>query len=94
MQNDIAAIKKGLEDTQKKLSELYFAMVGSKIGNDRGLVGRIERYEIKIESLEEEVRLLKNKAKKGEDYVKWLWGLGGIIGSGIINEVIKIILNQ
>jgi len=94
MQTDIEQIKNNLAGQGVKVDKMYIALMGSEIGLDGGLVGRIRTLEKENEELKEELSQVKTNAVKSDMYLKWIWGLVGAFGSGIFTYVLSLIFKK
>ena len=86
-------IKEEIQNINKKVDKMYYALMGSDITKDGGLVARIVKSETRIDILEDEIETLKNRNTKFEVYQKIMWGsLGGVVSmvfAYVINLLIK-----
>lgn len=93
MQKDITEIKTEIHSFKGKFDELYTALMGSNIGKDGGLVGRIGELETEVETLKKENFELKKDNTRRDLYLNIIWGMGGTIitaiGVFVINYILK-----
>jgi hypothetical protein len=86
-------IKEEIQNINKKVDKMYYALMGSEITKDGGLIARIVKSETSIDILKDEIELLKNRNTKFEVYQRIMWSsLGGVVSmvfAYVINLLIK-----
>lgn len=92
MQSDISSIKKDIHNFNQKFDKLFTALLGSEIGKDGGLVGRIDDLEKQVEKLVTENNELKKENTKRDLYLNIIWAIGGAIFTAIGLYVLNTII--
>jgi ElaB/YqjD/DUF883 family membrane-anchored ribosome-binding protein len=98
-------LKQEIGELKDTIGEIKSALIGNDYAKDGGLVGRLSKAEVKIETLEKEVdeqkekhekemNELKMRAEKNDVYVKIMWALVGMGATALIGFLISLILKR
>lgn len=74
---------------KKRVDQIYYALVGNEIGQDRGLVGRQDRSDKRLADLEIEMAAVKNKNIKSNTMLNVLWVCLGFGASSLFTIIIE-----
>lgn len=85
-------LKKEITNINSKVDKMYYALMGSDITKDGGLVARVVKGEQKIETLKDEVEEIKKKNAKIEVYQRFIWGAVGSSVTLMFTYVINILI--
>lgn len=88
-QLDIKEIKREVSEFGNILNELKTAIIGSKFGNDGGIVKRLGEAESEIKNLRTLIQGMEIKDVKAELYLKIIWGMGGAGVTGIFIALVN-----
>lgn len=94
MQTDIEQIKQNVTGQGIKVDKMYFALMGSDLANDGGLVGRIKDLEGENKQLREELEKIKTNAIKSDMYLKWIWALVSAFLTGIFMYTLAFVFKK
>lgn len=89
---ELQQIRTDMSDMKGKVDEMYFALMGNKIGKDGGLVGRIEELETTMDEHEKDIQGLKEKNVKMEVYQKIMWTAIGFATASVFSILLSTIL--
>jgi len=103
MKGDIKDIKVQMGTIGGQMTDCLRALLGSDIGKDGGLVGRIERMETSFkdfkeddfhefrEEIKHEIQQLKDDAAKSRWHLNVIWLCCGAVAMSILGMVLKAI---
>lgn len=100
----ITQMQKDIHEIKTKVDDLFTALMGSKVAQDGGLVGRIVELEKENSTLREEIQktrmelqesiqLLENKAEKSKWMVGVLWIGAGAGLATLISFLLSLLKN-
>lgn len=89
---ELSQLKNEFKGMKAKFDEIYYALVGNKIGGDGGIVQRVRDAENELEELRIKIEHIERNSSKNETYVKILWAAGGIISGAVLGFIIQQIL--
>lgn len=79
-------LEEGITSLTQKFDKVYYAITGSELDGNRGILYRLHLAEDRSLKVEKEI-----------DRIKWTvigWGVGaGLLGGGVINTILSKILN-
>lgn len=90
LKQEIENVKNQFSEMGEKLDQVYYAMLGSELTKDGGLIGRIIQLEKDVAVLEQKTESLERERNKSDIYVKILWAAGGVICTGILGYILSI----
>lgn len=77
-----------MDNMEKKVNQIYQALIGSDLAKDGGLIKRVIDMEVEIETLRIKLEKQTQQDQKTELYVKIMWAMAGVIGSGLVGYII------
>lgn len=87
-------MEKGVQEIRQAIELIKLALLGNQLGGDEGLVGEIKKIKTKQDSLEEEVKHLRDERVRNSVYIKIITWLLMILGTGIIGFILNTSLNK
>lgn len=105
LKTEMTQLKEEVGDIKETVGEIKAALMGNTFAKDGGLVGRISKAEVKIETLEKEIddlkvqhekeiNELKSRAEKSDVYVKIMWTLVGMGTTALIGFLLSLIFKK
>lgn len=92
-QQEVSNITVDVAEMKSDIKEMYTALLGSKLTQDGGMVERLKSQERRVLIVEEELRLIKEKAVTAALHVKIMWTMGGAIAAAILISVLRAAFN-
>lgn len=87
-------LKTDVEEMSSKIDDLHNALMGNKLVQDGGLIGRIIELEKDNELLTTRVEILEKEKSKSDIYIRIMWGLGGMAATGCIGYILSLIFKK
>jgi hypothetical protein len=92
IRTDMKGMSVKVDSMGGKVDEMYDALMGSRIGKDGGLVGRIEDLELITDKHSKSIVELNEKNVKVEVYQKIMWGCVGGVAAMLFTYVINLLI--
>jgi peptidoglycan hydrolase CwlO-like protein len=94
LKQEMTQLKDEVGDINRMVGEIKDALIGNTYAKDGGLVGRIAKAEVKIETLEEEIDKLQTLIQTRDVYVKIMWTLVGMSATALIGFLLSLIFKR
>lgn len=94
LKTEMTQLKGEVGEIKETVGEIRAALMGNQYAKDGGLVGRISKAEVKIETLEKEIDELKSRLSKNDVYVKIMWTLVGMGATALIGFLLSLIFKK
>jgi ElaB/YqjD/DUF883 family membrane-anchored ribosome-binding protein len=105
LKQEMTQLKEEVGEIKDTVGEIRSALMGNTYAKDGGLVGRISKAEVKIETLEKEIDELKTqhekemnelkaRADKNDVYVKIMWTLVGMAATALVGFLLNLIFKR
>lgn len=91
---EMTQLKEEVGEIKDTVGEIRSALMGNTYAKDGGLVGRISKAEVKIETLEKEIDELKDRLVKSDVYVKIMWTLVGMGATALVGFLLSLIFKK
>ena len=94
MQTDIETIKHQMTIQGSQLDKMYYAIMGSELARDGGLVGRIEDLEKDTKDIKDTLIEIKADASKNRWHVNVMWGASGAVIMALFSLFLSYIFKK
>jgi hypothetical protein len=94
MQTDIESIKLQMTVQGTQLDKMYYAIMGSELARDGGLVGRIEDLEKDAKEIKDTLIEIKADASKNRWHVNVMWGASGAVIMALFSLFLSYIFKK
>lgn len=91
---EMTEVKKDLHEMKSQMNEMYQALIGNKVLNDGGLVGRVHKIEEHMEKLEIRIESIESKSSKMEVYQKIMWSCLGAVSMAVFAYVVQYVIHK
>lgn len=80
-------MENNVEQIQSDVKEIKTALLGNSLSGEKGLTGRLNAIDLRQESIESELKTLRDERVKNTVYVKIITWLLAVIGIGTIGLI-------